>query len=384
MVEACRSLGATFEFCEDRVKVTGTGGRPVFKNAFIQAHGSGLVFRIFTALATVSPDPVALTGDDTLRRRVMRPLFDALEAGGASIVPLAEEGQAPILVVSNTLNGGAISLPGNISSQFITAMLLAAPFAENSLELQITGEILSSSYIRQTLWAMEHAGITLSYAQDLSIISVYPGRYRAIDTMIRGDFTSLSYLIAASALFKGTTVVRNVSVETLQGESEIISIARAIGLDLTLDEGAQTLTIVNDSEEVLCGHYRFNARDCPNIVPTLAAIGAFVNGTFTVEGGSITRLHKSPRILAMVTELVKLGVDIKPLFKDEVLDGFTIRGTGAQPKGGIALDNWGDHRIFMSLYIVSAKCLEPNELPGANSVICSFPDFIEAVDRIVR
>jgi 3-phosphoshikimate 1-carboxyvinyltransferase len=314
----------------------------------------------------------------------MRPLFDALEAGGATIVPLAEAGQAPILVVSSTLNGGVISLPGNISSQFITGMLLVAPFSENPLELKVTGEILSASYIRQTLWAMERAGITLSYGQDLSSITVYPGCYRAIDTTIRGDFTSLSYLIAASALVKGTTVVQNVSAASLQGEREIISIARAIGLDLTFDEDEQTLMIVNDGEEVLCGHYRFNAKDCPNIIPTLAAIGTFVKGTFTVEGGSITRLHKSPRILAMVTELRKLGVDIEALCKDEVLDGFTVRGTGALPKGGVDLDSWGDHRIFMSLHIVSARCREPNQLPGANSVICSFPDFIEAVDRIVR
>ena len=383
MVEACRNLGARFDFRDDRVHVTGIGGRPAFKNRFIQAYGSGLVFRCFTALASVSTDMVALTGDKTLRARVMRPLFEALEGFGATIIPLAEDGHAPILAAGTTFNGGSVSLPGNISSQFITALLLAAPFAKGLVEIRVAGELLSASYIRQTLWAMKRAGIDVQPSDDLKSITVSPGRYRAVDTVVLGDFTSLSYIVAACALTEGTTVVHNVPEESLQGESEIIQIARTIGLDLTFDDGEKILTIVNDGVDVLRGNFSFDVSDCPNIVPTLAAIGAFVDGSFTVTGGSITRLHKSPRIHAMITELKKLGVAVESLHRDDVIDGFTIKGNGIAPSGGIELEYWNDHRIFMSLYIVSARCRTPNRLAGAESVISSFPNFINAIDSVI-
>jgi 3-phosphoshikimate 1-carboxyvinyltransferase len=140
--------------------------------------------------------------------------------------------------------------------------------------------------------------------------------------------------------------------------------------------------IVSNDGRGMTGDFEFNANDYPNIVPTLAAIGAYVNGRFRVVGGSITRLHKSPRIKAIVSELAKLGVAIEPLFQDGVYDGFEIRGNGEGYRGGIELSSWGDHRIFMSLFMASLRCEQPNYLEGYQDVVCSFPDFFEQFSNL--
>ena len=121
--------------------------------------------------------------------------------------------------------------------------------------------------------------------------------------------------------------------------------------------------------------------DCPNIVPTLAVIGAFVKGTFRVVGGSITRHHKSSRIKAIVSELLKIGVNIKILSKNGTDDGFEMKGQSHYP-GNVILSSWGDHRIFMSLYVASLRCYRPNKIDGYQDVNCSFPHFFTEFDRL--
>ncbi|HEY0525417.1 MAG TPA: 3-phosphoshikimate 1-carboxyvinyltransferase [Stellaceae bacterium] len=385
MIAACENIGAKIRRHDGYAEVTGVGGRRTSaRSPIIQASGSGLVFRTFAAIASAIEGITVITGDATLRNRVMSPLIASLRDLGAEISHIAEDGRAPIVVLGDRLEGGVTTVPGNISSQFITALLLAAPLARKPTTIRVTGTILSQSYIRQTLTAMRHAGAAVDCTDDFRTFRVEPGAYRAVDTVISGDYTSASYLLAATALFEGRYTLRNMSEESLQGERAIVDIVRRLGLQLAFDERDQTLTVVNGGRGVLKGDFHFDTSDCPNIIPTLAAIGAFVDGTFKVTGGSITRLHKSPRIQAMIAELTKLAVDIEPIFDGDVLDGFLIRGDGADPEGGVELSSWGDHRIFMSLYIATAKCRHGNRLPGGDSVVCSFPGFFDAFGALTN
>jgi len=376
MKNACRVIGATILEHEGYLEIHGVGGKLHTAQRSINALGSGLVFRVFAALTSFSDSASIITGDTTLRGRVMAPLFDALRKLGASIECVGEEGCAPIVNWGGGLSGGSCRLPGNVSSQFVTAILFAAPLANGEVTIFIEGEILSISYIRQTIATLIGAGINVINNQDYSKITVYPGSYQPTTTWIFGDYTSSSYLIGAASLFEGVTVLDNMSKESLQGERAIIDVVRKMGVRVHFDEKTKSLTIDNPSG-ALAGNFEFDASDYPNIVPTLAAIGMHVNGVFRVIGGAITRLHKSPRIQAMVTELGKFGVDIVPLMKDGVYDGFEIRGRGKRYRGGLVLSSWGDHRIFMSLFVASLKCDNSNLLDGHRDVICSFPDFFE-------
>ena len=379
MKKACRSIGAVIEEQPGRLVVTGTGGLIKPEKKVIDALGSGLVFRVFAALTCFTTTPAVITGDDVLRGRVMEPLFVALEGLGAHISCINHSGKAPI-VNWGGYQGGECTIEGNISSQFITAILFCAPLAKQPTVVNIRGEILSLSYIKQTLETLGTAGIAFEVNSDYSRITVYPGQYQSANYKIVGDYTSSSYLIAAGIIFPGTLTLKNMNSKSLQGERAILKVAEALGVNVEFNDAANEVRIINNLAE-LKGEYHFDASDYPNIVPTLAAIGAYVQGEFKVTGGSITRLHKSPRIEAMVTELVKMGVAIEPLFKNGVYDGFVIRGEPSYA-GDAVLSAWGDHRIFMSLFVASLRCQQINELDGYQDVHCSFPDFFQEFERL--
>jgi len=374
MKNACRHFGAKINEKDGYLEIEGVGKDLVSDKKIIDSLGSGLVFRVFTAISCFSKTPTIITGDKTLRGRIMSPLFEALKDLGAQINCIAEDGNAPIVNWGGDFYGGQCRIPGNLSSQFITSILIAAPLAKTPTTIFIDGEILSVSYIRQTIDTMTKSGIIIEVDDNYSNIKVYPGEYKAISHHIVGDFTSSSYLVVAASIFKGRTILANMNSRSLQGERAIIDIISTLGIKAEFDDCQNILKL--ESNGLSKGDYIFDTTDCPNIVPTLAVLGAYVPGSFKVVGGAITRLHKSPRIKAIITELKKLGVDIKAIFKDGAYDGFEIKGKSIYD-GDVKLSSWGDHRIFMSLFVASLRCKKPNNLEGYEDVHCSFPEFFD-------
>jgi 3-phosphoshikimate 1-carboxyvinyltransferase len=373
MKRACRMIGAEIVEHDNHLEVHGVGTSPKYRNSVIDAIGSGLVFRTFTALSCVLQSPVVVSGDARLCNRVMAPLFEALRELGADLQSICKDGHAPIVNWGRRLRGGKCRLPGNVSSQFITAILLAAPFADGPVEIEITDDVYSKSYITQTLTSMGRAGVSVAASSDYRHFRVEPSIYRAHDSYITEDYTSASYLLAAAALYKGQSVFTNMYGGSEQGERAIVDILDKLGLRSELDRERHTLTIDNP-DGVLRGDYEVDVTDFPNIVPTLAAIGAYVNGRFRVVGGKITRLHKASRIEAMVSELSAAGVDISILYDHGVCDGFEVRGA-ASYAGSRKFSSWGDHRIFMSLFVASLRMQSPSFFSGFEDVRLSFPTF---------
>ncbi|NML51335.1 3-phosphoshikimate 1-carboxyvinyltransferase [Streptomyces sp. R302] len=375
MKNACRAMGAKISEHDGFLEIQGIGQSSPRVQRVIQSRGSGLVFRVMTALASVQPSPVVITGDATLRRRVMEPLLQALRELGADIESIADKDQAPVVNWGHTLKGGTCRLPGDISSQFITAILFAAPLADEPVEIEVTGEVFSQSYIRQTLASLTDAGIKVSASEDMRHFQVEPSPYQPQDVTVREDYTSASYLLAAAALFPGRTVLTNVYGDSLQGEFAIVPILEQLGVKVTFDRSTSSLTVDNPPGS-MSGDFEVDARDCPNIVPTLAALGAYVQGSLRVTGGRLTRFHKASRIEAMAAELTRAGVDIEVLYEDGVCDGFLVRGARTYP-GGVTLSSWGDHRIFMSLFVAGLRMQSANRFSGFEDVRLSFPTFLE-------
>ncbi|MEV6671703.1 3-phosphoshikimate 1-carboxyvinyltransferase [Streptomyces sp. NPDC051162] len=375
MKNACRAFGAEITEHDGFLEIKGIGGTLPDIRRVIQSRGSGLVFRVVTALASALPTPVVVTGDATLRKRVMAPLLDALRELGSDIESIADEGKAPVVNWGGGLKGGTCRLPGDISSQFITAILFAAPLAEGPVEIEVTGEVYSQSYIRQTLASLTDAGIKLSASEDMRHYHVEPSHYQTQDVTIHEDYTSASYLLAAAALFPGRTVLTNVYGDSMQGEFAIVPILEKLGVSVTFDEESLSL-IVDNPAGSMCGDFEVDVMDCPNIVPTLAALGAYVQGSLRVTGGRLTRFHKASRIEAMAAELTRAGVDIEVLYADGVCDGFLVRGAQTYP-GGVTLSSWGDHRIFMSLFVAGLRMQSANRFSGFEDVKLSFPSFME-------
>jgi len=382
MKNSCRSIGAKVTEYGNSLEIDGyqATGLTYKDIPVVNCIGSGLVARTFLTLSSALEFPVIITGDQVLRDRIIEPLLSSLESLGVNLDYLAEPGKLPILNRSTRLAGGCCVLPGNLSSQFISALLLAAPLAESPVEIEIQTEVYSKSYIRQTIAAMEHAGVKVEYSQAMDIFRVEPSEYQPVNTEVFGDYTSASYVLAKAALFPGKTVLHNMSEFSLQGERAIVDVLKALDVSIEYDFSGKTLT-VNNERSKLQGDLEFDVSDCPNIIPTLAALGAFVEGRFRVTGGRLTNYHKSSRIQAMITELRKMGVDIEPVYRGELWDGFEVHG---QPEyeGGVTLSSWGDHRIFMSLMFASMKVRQPNLLSGFESIDCSFPNFLTEFSKI--
>lgn len=375
MKNACRAFGATITEHDGYLEIRGIGGTLPHIRHVVQSRGSGLVFRVVTALASALPSPVVVTGDATLCNRVMEPLLVALRELGADVESIVSENKAPVVNWGHGLKGGTCRLPGDISSQFITAVLFAAPLAESPVEIEVTGEVYSQSYIRQTLASLTDAGIKVTASPDMRHYRVEPSAYQAQDVTTHEDYTSASYLLAAAALFPGRTVLTNIYGDSMQGEFAIVPILRQLGVNITMDRTTMSMTVDNPPDS-LRGDFEVNVQDCPNIVPTLAALGAYVQGSLRVTGGRLTRFHKASRIEAMAAELTRAGVDIEVLYIDGVCDGFVVRGAATYP-GGVTLSSWGDHRIFMSLFVAGLRMQTANRFSGFEDVRLSFPSFME-------
>lgn len=375
------SLGAKITEHNDYLEIEGIGGKIKYDNQVLDCLGSGLAFRVVSALSCISEETILVTGDASLRPRVMKPLLDTLNELGANVESLVEKGKAPIVSWNGDLKGGKVELDGDISSQFITALLIVAPLTPKGIHLKINKTLLSRSYIKQTIHFMEIAGIKIECDDAFENIVVYPGEYHSIDVTLSGDMTSSSYFLALCTMFKGTYKLSNMPFNSMQGERYFLDVIEELGIKLEFDENTNELTLINEVES-LEGNYHFDVENCPNIIPTLAALGAYVKGHFKVTGGSITRLHKCNRIKAMVSELSELGVDIQTIYKDDIEDGFLIKGRDSYA-GGKVLSSWGDHRIFMSLFIASLRMDNNNHIDGYKDVICSFPDFFKQVENIM-
>lgn len=375
MKAACRKLGATIDETADQLTITGTGGRFSTDVHVIDAKGSGLVFRTMMALSSMRGIPTILTGDATLRRRVMKPLFDALHALGANFSYLGDDGKAPVINWGKALDGSHCTLAGDISSQFVTALLMAAPLGQRSVDIRLTPPVLSQSYIDQTLEFMRRAGIDVQASPDYTAYRASPGEYQAFDTHINADFTSFSYLLMACALFPGTYRIAGIQERTLQGEKLFVDVVEALGVRLRYTPGH--VLEVDSSNAGLDGNFEFDVSSGPNIIPTLVALSLFVKGKLTVRGGSVTRFHKSSRIESMVGEVRKLGADIEIIrHPDGHTDGFVTRGRDRYA-GGVTLSSNGDHRNFMSLFVAALRFDNACSLDGYADVSCSFPDFID-------
>jgi 3-phosphoshikimate 1-carboxyvinyltransferase len=342
----------------------------------VDAAGSGLVARLSIALALVKPGGLVVTGDDILRRRAMSDLIEELNRlNSGRVRSLVAPNSLPVLVQGGALAGGRYQLPGDVTSQFVTALLVAGPLAQAPIEINLTPPVLSSSYLRQTIAAMARAGVQVEYSSDFTTFRIAPAEYTSFTTTLAGDFTSASYFLATAALFVGKTRIANLQPESLQGEAAMLRIVRELGVDVAFDEIGNEL-VVSNQLEVLAGNYEFDVSDCPNIVPTLAALGSFVEGRFAVSGASIVRLHKSSRVEAMAHALRAVGVDITLRWRGDVIDGFEIRGRHTYP-GGAVMSSVRDHRIFMALFVASLRMQQPNFIDGCEEVECSFPGFLD-------
>jgi 3-phosphoshikimate 1-carboxyvinyltransferase len=319
------------------IRVTGCGGRPPAVSADMSLGNSGTTVRFLTALAALGHGVYRLDGVPRMRQRPIQDLLDALRRLGADAVSEAGTGCPPIVVRGAGLPGGRGEVAGNISSQFLSALLLAAPCAHRDVELVVRGALVSQPYVAMTLAVMRAFGAAIP-SDDFPLRVPAPQKYRGRAYAIEPDASAASYFLAAAAIAGGSVVVQGLSRNSLQGDVAFCDCLREMGCEVKEGEGHIMVT-----GRALHG-IDVDMNAISDTVQTLAAVALFAAGPTTIRNVAHIRHKETDRIAALAAELRKFGAEV-----EERADGLRIV---PRPLHGATIDTYDDHRMAMSMALV--------------------------------
>jgi 3-phosphoshikimate 1-carboxyvinyltransferase len=322
--------------------------------------------RLTTACAALADGLTVLTGDASLRSRPHGPLLDAIAGLGGRGESTRGNGRAP-LVVGGPIDGGRVAIPGDVSSQFVTALLMAGAVTDDGIAVELTTPLRSAPYVEITTELLDAFGVAASRTD--AGYAVEGGAYRAGSYEVPADFSSGSYLLAAGAVAGDG----GVTVEGLrpgpQGDSAIVGVLERMGAGIEWDRSAGRIDVVRDG---LAG-VEVSVADTPDLLPTVAALGAAADGDTRIVDCEHVRHKETDRVSVMATELERMGAAVT-----ETHDALTVHGDDSELVGA-TVDGHGDHRIVMALAVAALAASGPTTIRGAEHVDVSFPGFFEAL-----
>jgi 3-phosphoshikimate 1-carboxyvinyltransferase len=343
MIEGLRQLGLAVD--HDRsartMRVTGCDGRPPVASAALLLGNSGTTVRFLTAMVALGHGVYRLDGTPRMRERPIQDLLDALRQLGADAVSEAGTGCPPVVVRAAGLPGGRAEVAGNISSQFLSAVLQAAPCAASDVVLSVRGELVSKPYVAMTLAVMRAFGVKTGYplgGDDFPLGVPAPQSYHGRTYAIEPDASAASYFFAAAAVAGGSVTVEGISTNSLQGDVAFCDCLRQMGCEVMDDDNQITVT----GRPLRGIDVDMNA--ISDTVQTLGAVSLFAQGPTTIRNVAHIRHKETDRIAALAAELRKFGAEI-----EERADGLQIT---PKPLHGATIDTYDDHRMAMSMALV--------------------------------
>jgi len=367
-VNGCEMLGAKVDYrSEDIWKVVGNNNSPTTPENIIDVGNSGTTLRILTGLCPHIKNGYAiLTGDSSIRRRPMGPLLDALNQLGIEAFSSKFDGTAPIIVKGGKFINNTVKIRGDISSQFITSLMMSLPLSENDSEIIITSPLKSSPYLDITMDVLNKFRISIKKEESKFIIDGNQ-KYTSTNYSVEGDYSSASYLISAGVLLNSDITIKNLFKNSKQGDRAIIDIVKEMGADIK----------VNNDTIKINGPYNLegidvDVKDIPDLVPTIAVLGTFAEGTTRIYNGEHVRYKECDRLMACAKELNKMGAKIK-----ETKDGLIIEGV--KKLKGCKLETYHDHRLVMAFTICGMLAEGETIINNEESVRISFPNFVEVM-----
>lgn len=331
---------------------------------------AGSTFRFLTALMSIHEVEVILTGSESLLKRPIAPLVDALRSLGADIRYLGYEGHAPILVRGTKLEGNRVEVDATVSSQFISALLMIAPILKDGLLIRMKGDIVSKPYIQMTLSVMKHFGIHYEWTQ--SVVSVPHQDYVGRKFNVEGDWTSASYYYAMAALADEVDLkLMGLNKISFQGDAVIANVMRGFGVETTFIEGGVHLTKLDRGVPPV----EYDFKECPDLAQTILACAA-AKGISLKARGLDTLPHKeTDRVEAMSKELAKFDVNLTPLGTTWNLAG------SAAAETPVTVKTYNDHRMALSFVPMAMKFGEV-VIEDPEVVTKSYPGFWEDVQSL--
>lgn len=363
MCGAVTALGARCTSQGTAIVVEGTGGRMRPRGGGIDAGLSGTTLRFVAAAAALADDDVTVGGAPPLLRRPIGPLTQALRDLGARA---SDAGGLPPITVGGGLDGGPVDVDVATSSQYLSAVLLAAPYARADVVARGVGQS-ADAYIALTADLMRRWGAHV--VQDGATWRVVAGRrYRARDEVVEYDASAAAHLYALAAASGGSVTVTNVAASTLQPDARLPDVLASMGCTVTENPGA--VTVVGPDR---LGPAHVDLSAMPDQVTTVAALAALAPGETVITGVGVTRGHETDRLAALAQELRKLDVDV-----NEEPDGLTVAGGGARVPARLATH--GDHRLAMAFAAV-ALAVPGVVIEDPGCVAKTYPGFWDDLER---
>jgi 3-phosphoshikimate 1-carboxyvinyltransferase len=340
MIEALGRLGVAVEHDQvaATIRVVGCGGRLPSGGAELFVANSGTTARFLAAMLTLGRGAYRLDGTPRMRQRPIEDLLAALRQLGADAVSESAGGCPPVVVRGRGLRGGRATVAGDISSQFLSGLLLASPYADADVELAVHGELVSRPYIDMTLAVMAAFGVRVDAMEPCRFAIAAPQHYLAKHYAIEPDASAASYFFAAAAITQGEMTVEGLSRDSLQGDVAFCDCLQSMGCEVQY--AADHITVAGRPLHGI----DVNMNAISDTVQTLGAVAMFAQGPTTIQGVAHIRHKETDRIHALAVELRKLGAEV-----EERGDGLTIT---PHPPRGAQIDTYDDHRMAMSLALV--------------------------------
>jgi 3-phosphoshikimate 1-carboxyvinyltransferase len=368
MITALRQLGIGVKHdpAARTVRVEGVNGRIPAPQALLYVGNSGTTIRFLTAMVALGHGVYRLAGKPRMAQRPIKDLLDALRQLGADATSEFGTDCPPVLVRADGLHGGPATVAGDVSSQFLSGLLMAAPYAREPVELRVQGELVSQPYVEMTLAVMEAFGVAVGRQPGRFRI---PGgqRYRGRQYDIEPDASAASYFFAAAAVTGGRVTVEGLSKSSLQGDVAFCDCLQKMGC--TVDCRPDSITVTGGKLQGI----DVNMNALSDTVQTLAAAALFADGPTTIRGVAHIRYKETDRIRHLARELRKLGADV-----EEHDDGLQIL---PHPLHGAEIETYDDHRMAMSLALVGLR------IPGVKILnpACTaktYPNYFDDLERL--
>ncbi len=335
----------------------------------VDARNSGTTIRLMTGVASLLPFETTMTGDDSLVRRPMGPLVDALVELGAKADYLGKPG-CPPLRVSGPITGGKTEIRADVSSQFVSSLLIATTQKKGETEILLKGSLRSKPYVGLTLELLKDFGASV----DVRASSYHVRGEQILERetyTVPGDYSSAAFPLAAAAITGGDVTVKNLVRESPQGDRAMVDMLSSFGASITVKEDSVRVT-ADPSNLEGC---ELDVRDTPDLFPIVAVIGAAARGRTVIGGGENLRQKESDRIHTTTSFLRRMGADIQATDDGCIINGGT-RLHGAD------VETEGDHRIFMAAAVAGLAASSDTTIHDTESFRVSYPGFLRDMHQL--
>ncbi|WP_018756593.1 3-phosphoshikimate 1-carboxyvinyltransferase [Paenibacillus terrigena] len=371
MRRCIRDLGAVIEEDETKIVITGFGNRPANVSE-LNVGNAGAVLRFLMAIAALCPEVTFVnTYPDSLGKRPHNDLIDSLQQMGVEVDH--QEGKLPITIRGGNPKGGKITVSGNVSSQFLSALLFLTPMLEEDSEIEVLHDLKSKVVVGQTLEVLEQAGIVIHASDDLMHYKV-PGRqqYLAKEYIVQGDYPGSAAVLAAAAVTNSNVKIHRLAENSKQGERAIVDVLRMMEVPLTHENG---IVHVQGNQQLKA--LEFDGDAATDAVLAMVAAAVFAEGTSRFYNVENLRYKECDRITDYLNELRKAGANVEERQAEIIVHG---RPEGVE--GGVEINAHYDHRVIMALSVVGLRAKAPLRIKDAHHVAKSYPIFFDHMQSI--